>query len=131
MKKNLSSLFTFILFSLFSCASEEQRIVDSFVKHARSLNIAEIKQICSDDTNFYIRMTLEPLVNLGESNYIEELKKIASTVECHKEGGRQRCTYIDQNGKVNAFEVRIVYESQNKSEPKMLVHIDKSYFLGD
>lgn len=130
MKTQLINLFIAIIAitSILGCVSEEEQLTKDFVERVNKLDIDAVKEICTEDTRFYIRITIEPLLKLGEDKSTEQ---IASTLKCKGKGDTRTCTYTDENGQEASFEMNIVDGYDENGEQKLLVDIDKSYFLGE
>jgi len=114
-----------------SCTSEEEKTTQEFIGHAQNLHIDELKNMSTEDTRFYIKMFMESLVSLGDEKSISQLKEVASTLECSGEDKNRKCTFFDENGKKQSFEIVLVEGYDDESEERLYVDIDKKYFLGD
>jgi hypothetical protein len=119
------------LFSFLSCTSEKDKITQDFISHVRSLNVEKIKNMSTEDTKFYIKMSIEPIVSLGDEASIKQLKQIASTLECSENSDTCRCSYLDTNRKKQFFEIEFVTGYDKEGEKKLFIDIDKKYFLGN
>ena len=130
---NLKNCLTFIvLFSfLISCTSEEEKTTQEFIAHVQNLNVDEIKNMSTEDTKFYIKMAIEPIISLGDMASKKQLEQIVSTLECSGEGNKRKCSYIDDNGNKQFFEMEFVTGYDEEGEEKLFVDIDKKYFFGE
>ena len=125
-------LILFVLFSfLISCTSKEEKTIQEFINHAKNLNIDEIKKLSTENTNFYIKMAIEPIISLGNAASKQQLKKIVSTLECSGEDGKRKCSYIDDNGNKQFFELEFIAGYDELGKKKLFIDIDKKYFFGE
>ena len=123
-------LIILLLITFLSCGNEEDQVILNFVNHARSLNIDELKDLCTEETRFLIKVMIEPVVRLGDDNAVDQLKHIVSTLECSEFGSNYKCSYINDTGNEHIFYIHLIQDYNTSGEKKLLVNIDKKYFFG-
>ena len=76
-------------------------------------------------------MAIEPIISLGNAASKQQLKKIVSTLECSGEDGKRKCSYIDDNGNKQFFELEFIAGYDELGKKKLFIDIDKKYFFGE
>ena len=131
-KMNKFLLVNIVLFAcLFGCnTSRDELVTRKFVTQARAMNIEEIQNLCSEDTKFYIKMTIEPILLLGDENSIRKLKEVASTLECQTNNNNGICFFLDENGREGSFKYKLKQKYNLKSgKIDLKIDIDKNFFI--
>jgi hypothetical protein len=129
---NLKDTLIFIvLISFLSCTSLEEKTTQEFIGHVKSLNVDQIKNMSTEDTKFYLKMGIEPIINLGNEESKKQLEQMALTIGCSREANILKCFYLDQNEQKQYFEVELVTGYSEAGEKKLFVDIDKKYFFGE
>lgn len=126
-----SILLLGILLSFLSCTSEEEKTTQKFMDYVHTLNMDEIKNMSTENTKFYFKMTIEPIVKLGDEAAKKQVMQIASTLKCNSEGSKIKCSYRDENGREQYVEGEFVTRYHADGKKKLLVDIPKKYFFGE
>jgi len=130
LKQIIPTLFIF-LFLLTGCMSEEEKVTQDFVSHAKKVDIVALKKMSTEDTQYYMKMFIEAPLSFGDASSVQLFKKIAATIECSSGEGNSICTYIDENKKKQSFKLLFVEGINESGEEQLFVNIDKEYFVGD
>lgn len=128
--KAVITIASLLLFAT-SCTSREEKITQEFVGHVKSLNIEGVKNMSTENTQFYIKILLESIVSLGDEESINQLKEILSTIDCFGDDKIRTCTYLDEDGEAQSFEIKLVEGYGNDGKVELFVDIEKKYFLGE
>lgn len=121
-------LFIF-LFAFTSCMSEQEKATQMFLDYAQKVDVKALKEMSTKDTKFYMKMSIETLLNFGDAESIKSLKEIASTIECSVGENSSLCTYIDEAGEKQSFELLFVEGDNTAGEKQLFIQIDKKYFI--
>ena len=131
MKSIILSIISILFIFLTGCMSKEEKTTHEFVGHVKSLNIDELKRMSTEDTQFYLRITVEALTSMANEQGIDQLKQLASSLECSENDNGRICSFLDENGQKQSFALAFVEGYDEQGTHCLLVDIDRKFFLGE
>lgn len=115
-----------ILLAFSGCTDEREEVVDSFITHIKNLEIDEAKKYTTDDTDFLLSVSIEPVIKLGTQEDVGELQKVLETVTYVKEEDKWICSFENNTGVTETIDLQVIDDNG-----RLLIDIDKSFFLGE
>jgi len=111
-------LFFFNLFLLVNCKSKEEKFILKIEHFANNMQIDSLKKNCTKDTNFFLKIAVDPILNMGNNDSKETMIKIFKSVDFEKENNLWKCKYLDNDGKLKYMKASIIekfdYDIRNK-----------------